>query len=226
MPTQVPSSGSTAENTSRDVSARSSPDAVRIATDEITAMLPTLTPTITAASHLRVDASDAFAELAMAPTLASPRTISRPFGTGSRAMCTSSGINQCVEGSIALAVNGTLMRGLERNANLVEAGATFDREARTAPCYRLWSIDDVHPAMLRDATQGRSIAVEVWLVPPAGVAAILLSEPAGLCVGRLTLDDGSEVLGVLAEPALVEDRREITEHGGWRAYLATTAPAA
>ncbi len=140
-------------------------------------------------------------------------------------MCTSSGINQCVEGSIALAVNGTLMRGLERHANLVEAGATFEREARTAPCYRLWSIDDVHPAMLRDATQGRSIAVEVWLVPPAGITAILLTEPDGLCVGRLTLDDGSEVLGVLAEPALVEARREITEHGGWRAYLAATAPA-
>ncbi len=57
------------------------------------------------------------------------------------------------------------MRGLERNANLVEAGATFDREASTAPCYRLWSIDDVHPAMLRVASGGRSIAVEIWLRP-------------------------------------------------------------
>ena len=130
-----------------------------------------------------------------------------------------------MEGALAFAVNGTLMRGLERNANLVEAGATFDREAWTAPCYRLWSIDDVHPAMLRVASGGRPIAVEIWLVPPAGVAAILLTEPDGLCVGRVTLDDGSEVLGVLAEPALVEARREITEHGGWRAYVAAIAPA-
>ena len=58
--------------------------------------------------------------------------------------------------------------------------------------------------MLRAPSGGASIAVEVWLVPPAGIAAILLSEPDGLCVGRVTLDDGSEVLGVLAEPALVE----------------------
>lgn len=125
-----------------------------------------------------------------------------------------------MEGSLELAVNGTLMRGLERNEYLVAAGAVFDREARTAPTYRLWTIDDVHPAMIRVADGGASIAVEIWRVPPAGLAAILLSEPDGLCVGRLTLDDGSEVLGVLAEPALVEGQREITEHGGWRAYVA------
>ena len=32
-----------------------------------------------------------------------------------------------------LAVNGTLMRGLELNANLVAAGATFVREDDTEP---------------------------------------------------------------------------------------------
>jgi hypothetical protein len=125
-----------------------------------------------------------------------------------------------VDGAVPFAVNGTLMRGLERNEYLVAAGAVFDREARTAASYRLWTIDDMHPAMLRVAVGGASIAVEIWLVPPAGLAPILLTEPDGLCVGRLTLDDGSVVLGVLAEPALVEGRREITEHGGWRAYLA------
>jgi hypothetical protein len=127
--------------------------------------------------------------------------------------------------AIEFAVNGTLMRGLNRNANLVEAGAEFAREARTAPCYRLWSIDDVHPAMLRVAAGGRCIAVEIWLVPPAGIAAILLTEPDGLCVGRLTLDGGAEVLGVLAEPALVEGRQEITDYGGWRAYVTAHASA-
>jgi len=50
---------------------------------------------------------------------------------------------------IPLAVNGTLMRGLELNANLTAAGAHFVREAATAPEYRLWSIGDRHPAMLR-----------------------------------------------------------------------------
>jgi hypothetical protein len=130
--------------------------------------------------------------------------------------------------NVLLAVNGTLMRGLELNANLLEAGATFVREARTAPVYRLWSIDDRHPAMIRvseggaDATVGgAAIALEVWSVPPEGLAAILLKEPPGLCIGKVRLEDGSETLGVLGEPALCEGQREITRYGGWRAYVAS-----
>ena len=119
-----------------------------------------------------------------------------------------------------LAVNGTLMRGLELNANLLATGATFVREARTAPVYRLWSISDRHPAMLRVAANGAAIAVEVWDVPPAGIADVLVKEPAGLTIGKVMLDDGSETLGVLGEMALVDGQREITVHGGWRAYIA------
>ena len=119
-----------------------------------------------------------------------------------------------------LAVNGTLMRGLELNGNLVAAGATFVRETRTAPAYRLWSISDRHPAMLRVHDGGAAIAVEVWDVPPAGIASILSKEPPGLCIGTVRLEDGTDVLGVLGEPILCEGQREITRHGGWRAYLA------
>jgi gamma-glutamylcyclotransferase (GGCT)/AIG2-like uncharacterized protein YtfP len=123
--------------------------------------------------------------------------------------------------SVLLAVNGTLMRGLELNANLIEAGATFVREARTAPAYRLWSIDDRHPAMIRVDVGGAAIALEVWSVPPEGLASILLKEPPGLCIGKIRLEDGSETLGVLGEPALCEGQREITTYGGWRAYVAS-----
>lgn len=117
------------------------------------------------------------------------------------------------------------MRGLPLNGNLVGVGATFVREARTEPAYRLWSIEDVHPAMIRVASGGASIAVEVWSVPAEGLATVLLQEPAGLSIGKVRLDDGEEPLGVLGEPILCEGQREITEHGGWRAYLAARAPA-
>jgi gamma-glutamylcyclotransferase (GGCT)/AIG2-like uncharacterized protein YtfP len=119
-----------------------------------------------------------------------------------------------------LAVNGTLMRGLELNGNLVAAGASFVRETRTAPVYRLWSIRDRHPAMVRVTTGGAAVAVEVWDVPAAAIADILGKEPAGLCIGKVTLEDGTETLGVLGEPALVEGQQEITRYGGWRAYVA------
>lgn len=81
---------------------------------------------------------------------------------------------------IPLAVNGTLMRGLELNHNLLALGAKFDREAFTAPCYRIWSIDDRHPAMQRVASGGKSIALEIWQLPSVGLARLLLGEPEGL----------------------------------------------
>ena len=111
---------------------------------------------------------------------------------------------------VVLAVNGTLMRGLELNPNLLEVGATFLSEASTAPCYRIWSIRDRHPAM----------QLELWAVPPAGLATILLREPPGLSIGKVALADGTEVLGVLGEAILCEGQREITGFGGWRAYTA------
>jgi len=119
-----------------------------------------------------------------------------------------------------LAVNGTLMRGLELNPNLLAVGATFVREDKTEPCYRIWSIDDRHPAMMRTPGEGTAVAVEVWDVPMAGLAKVLLSEPPGLCIGKVALADGTIVLGVLGEPFLCAGRREITEYGGWRAYTA------
>ncbi len=127
---------------------------------------------------------------------------------------------------VLLAVNGTLMRGLKLNPNMVAAGATFVREAMTEPAYRLWSISDDHPAMVRvtDGT-GAQVAVEIWSVPAAGLAGILLNEPPGLSVGKVRLDDGAIVLGVLGEPALVEGHREITALGSWRAYIAAAGIA-
>ncbi|UCC74428.1 MAG: glutamyl-tRNA amidotransferase [Gemmatimonadota bacterium] len=121
--------------------------------------------------------------------------------------------------TLQLAVNGTLMRGLELNKNLLNVGANFVREAKTAPEYRLWSIGDVHPAMQRVHSGGTSVSLEIWELPVASVSTILQQEPPGLCIGKVMLSDGSEVLGVLGEAFLCEGQREITEFGGWREYL-------
>ena len=127
------------------------------------------------------------------------------------------------ESRILLAVNGTLMRGLALNPNLLAVGATFVRETATAAAYRLWSIGDRHPAMIRVVHGGAAIAVEIWSVPAEGLATILVNEPAGLCIGKVMLADGSEVLGVLGEPAICEGQKDITAAGGWRSYIATSS---
>lgn len=124
-------------------------------------------------------------------------------------------------GEVLLAVNGTLMRGLKLNSNMIAANATFRREVATKPVYRLWSINDDHPAMVRVSDgSGVKVLLEVWSVPATGLAQILQKEPPGLAIGKVPLDDGTTVLGVIAEPALVEGQKEISKFGGWRAYIA------
>ncbi len=126
-----------------------------------------------------------------------------------------------MEGAVQLAVNGTLMRGLELNPNLLAIDAQFLREAQTEPKYRIWSIGDRHPAMLKVKEGGVAIAVEVWAVPASGLVTLLMQEPPGLSIGKVRLVDGAEVLGVLGEPFLCEGQIEITQYGGWRAYIAS-----
>ena len=127
-----------------------------------------------------------------------------------------------MKNTVLLAVNGTLMRGLELEKNLTGVGAAFVREDSTAPEYRLWSIEDRHPAMLRVSagdSAAVSVALEVWEVPAAGLATVLAGEPEGLCIGKVRLQSGETVLGVLGEPELVKGQKEISRYGGWRDYL-------
>lgn len=118
-----------------------------------------------------------------------------------------------------LAVNGTLMRGLALNRNLLDAGAVFVCEAGTARKYRLWSINDAYPAMQRDAQAGGAIALEIWEIPPDALIDLLNKEPPGLTLGRVELADSTWVLGILGEAFICTGQTEITASGGWRAYM-------
>ncbi len=122
--------------------------------------------------------------------------------------------------TVCLAVNGTLMRGLGLNGNLLTLGAMFIRETKTATVYRLWSIENRYPAMQRVQQGGAAIALELWQVPVSGLATLLQKEPPGLCIGKVQLANGEEVLGVVAEAIACEGQTEITQWGGWRAYTA------
>jgi len=117
-----------------------------------------------------------------------------------------------------IAVNGTLMKGQSTNNILIEAGAKFVRDARTAPFYRLWNVGDKHPAMMRDEHSGASISLELWEIDPEKIIEVLEKESPGLVIGRVVLDDGFSVMGILAEPYILADSKEITHYHGWREY--------
>jgi adenine/guanine/hypoxanthine permease len=124
---------------------------------------------------------------------------------------------------VQLFVNGTLMRGEELHANL--DGARFVGESATAPRYRLFSVDDRHPAMVPDEQSGIAVAGELYDMPLSVLGAVLDGEPPGLGVGVIELADGELTLGIVWVGAeLPPTARDISEYGDWRLYRAATPP--
>ncbi|KAA3634141.1 MAG: gamma-glutamylcyclotransferase [Proteobacteria bacterium] len=124
------------------------------------------------------------------------------------------------EARFELFVNGTLMRGLELHGNL--AGAKFLGGVRTAPRYRIYSIDDVHPGMFEVDGGGVAVAGELYLIPAKVWKRVEAGEPPGLYRGRIRLEDGREVDGILYPRELAEGRhRDISNFADWRTYMAS-----
>jgi len=121
-------------------------------------------------------------------------------------------------------VNGTLMSGLELNPNLLSAGATFVAEDQTSPVYRIFSINDRHPGMFRVNSGGTSVAVELWSVPAAGLAGILLSEPPGLLDWKSNARDSRRSTRRTRRTDPLRKSKGHHHFGGWRSYIASWKP--
>jgi allophanate hydrolase len=126
-------------------------------------------------------------------------------------------------GEIALVVVGAHLSGMVLNGELKAHGARFLEATQTAPDYRLFALatQPPKPGLLRvPAGQGASIAVEIWALPAEGFGRFVASIPPPLSIGTLRLGDGHGVKGFLAESDAVNGARDISEFGGWRAFVA------
>ncbi len=130
-------------------------------------------------------------------------------------------------GTLQLAVVGAHLSGLPLNWQLLERGAHLLQSTRTAPCYRLYELANTSPSKpgLLRVTQGAAIDVEIWQMPLAAYGSFVASIPAPLGIGSIELADGAVVQGFLCESHALHDARDITEFGGWRAWLAARSPA-
>ena len=136
-----------------------------------------------------------------------------------------------------LAVVGAHLSGLALNGQLLNLGARLRRRARTAPDYRLYRLPGqgpVRPGLYRSSapalpTESNStsgIPIEIWELSHQAVGALLDTVPAPLGFGRLALADGGDVLGFVAQGTVPEGALDVTDFGGWRAYLASQSRAA
>ncbi|MCQ2005995.1 allophanate hydrolase [Rhizobium sp. NRK18] len=127
------------------------------------------------------------------------------------------------DGTISVVVVGAHLTGMPLNHELTGPGGTLVKSCRTAGDYRLFVLPNTtppKPGLIREpGFDGKGLEVEVWKLPPAGFGRFVANIPAPLGIGKLTLDDGSQVSGFLCEAHAVSGAREITELGGWRAYI-------
>jgi len=92
----------------------------------------------------------------------------------------------------------------------------------TAPFYRLYQLPTGVPGLVRTGAGGAAIEVELWRLPLDTVGGFLAGVDAPLCLGRITLADGTEPAGFLCEAVAVTGALDITAHGGWQAYRTST----
>jgi allophanate hydrolase len=129
---------------------------------------------------------------------------------------------------IAIAVVGAHLSGMALNGELKTLGGRLLEAAVTAPDYRLYALDTMppRPGLLRiDAGKGASIELEVWALSPAAFGRFVAAVPPPLSIGTIRLSDGRSVKGFIVEAAALGSARDISEFGGWRAYMAEAGAA-
>ena len=125
-------------------------------------------------------------------------------------------------GGVDLAVFGAHLTGQPLNHQLTDSGARYAGEVTTTAAYRLTALATTppKPGLVRVGPgHGAPISGERWTLSPAALGRFLAALPAPMSLGRVELAGGTWVLGFQCDPDSAARGSDITEHGGWRAYL-------
>ncbi len=125
---------------------------------------------------------------------------------------------------VKLAVVGAHLEGMPLHWQLTSRDAKFVGAYETASTYRLYAIANSVPPKpaLVHSEDGASIKVEVYELGLAEFGSFTAEVPAPLAIGTVTLSDGTNVKGFVAEPRAIVGAEDITALGGWRAYIDRT----
>ncbi len=133
-------------------------------------------------------------------------------------------------GEIAVAVVGAHLSGMPLNHELKSLNARYLEDAVTTPDYRLFALGNTQPAkpgLLRVAQgSGAAIALELWAMEAEAFGRFVASVPPPLSFGTIILAGGRQVKGFLVEAEAVANARDISSHGGWRAFVSANMPGA
>ncbi|HSV51296.1 MAG TPA: allophanate hydrolase [Burkholderiaceae bacterium] len=125
-----------------------------------------------------------------------------------------------------LAVVGAHLSGMPLNGQLTERGGCLAQATTTSANYRLYALPGTtppKPGLERRPGEGAAIALEVWELPQTQIGSFLALVPPPLGLGSVELADGSWVHGFVCEGHALAQATDVTQHGGWRAYVASLA---
>jgi allophanate hydrolase len=122
-------------------------------------------------------------------------------------------------GVVTLVVAGAHLRDQPLAGQLHDLGARWDGPARTADRYRMTALPSGKPALLRLPHGGRAFEVERWSLSPAALGTFLAALPTPMGLAAVELDDGSWETGFVCADEGAVAAPDISEFGGWRAYL-------
>ncbi len=124
---------------------------------------------------------------------------------------------------MTIVVAGAHLTGMPLNPQLLALGAILKTATTTAPNYCLYALAGTVPAkpgLVRVAPgRGAAIAVEIWEMSPQAFAQFVAAIPAPLGIGKVDLADGAHLPGFICEPIALAGATDITQFGGWRAYI-------
>ena len=123
--------------------------------------------------------------------------------------------------TVKLAVVGAHLKDMPLHWQLTSRDAAFVGAFETAPTYRLYAIAESVPPKpaLVHSQDGAAIKVEVYELGMAEFGSFTAEVPAPLAIGNVTLADGSSVKGFVSEPRATIGAKDITDLGGWRAFM-------
>jgi allophanate hydrolase len=131
-----------------------------------------------------------------------------------------------VKPTVKLAVVGAHLAGMPLHWQLTSRDAALVRRCKTASAYKLYAMAGTvppKPALVHVGDGGAAIEVEVYELATEAFGSFVVEVPAPLAIGTVTLDDGTDVKGFVAEPRALNGADDITGLGGWRAYIAQRA---
>jgi allophanate hydrolase len=153
------------------------------------------------------------------------RANSRTLGAGPHPLPSTPAVATSA-GLIQIAVVGAHLSGQPLNHQLTGLDGRFVRATRTAPVYRLYALPNTTPAkpgLAHVDGNGVAIEIEVWALSAEAFGTFVAAVPPPLCIGSLSLADGSRVSGFLCEGYALAGATDISTFGGWRAYLQSKA---